>query len=143
MTKPSDFIFNSDYLALAETARQDFDVFIPSMNYNINPNTGFDKITIWSTTLNCPVDKSAIESFQLTYNGKTFVTDSIYSMAPWKATPGGLFDPPYWILSVYRKDANTLEVKVFFRPEIQSEGDRTPQINLNIAVCSFRPPNVL
>ena len=144
MTKPSDFIFNSDYLALAETGRNQYKLILPARGYDqvTYGQNQFDQITFYTTTLNCPVDKSAIESYQVTYNGKTFLTDTIYSLAPWNTTPGGVFDPAYWLFVINRKDANTLEIKMVFVPELWSEGATIPALTFDISVCSFKPPNV-
>lgn len=140
MTKPSDFIFNSDYLALAETGRRSLVLSVPPMTYT--QSAGFDSTTLWSATLNCPVGDSSVESFQITYNGKTYTTNSIYSLAPWKIIWPALTEDAHWIMEVFRKDRDTLQANFVFIPEWESQGDMTPLINLQIDVCSFKPPNV-
>lgn len=139
MTKPSDFIFNSDYLSLAETNRGAFNVVIPSMPYD--QFGGFDTVTQYTTTIQYTATASAIDEFQITYDGKTWFGDSIYN--PFYSTGPGPYDySPSWIVLIYRKSATTLEIKAVFTPAHESTGAQTPMLAFYIKACSFRPPNV-
>lgn len=137
MTKPSDFIFNSDYLALAETGRSELFVAIPPMAYN--QNLGRDVATSYSVDLNCPATTGAIDEFQITYNGDTFYSDQIFntsyeiSQGVWSSS---------WILKIYRKNSKQISILVWYFPQAGTSGGTTPPISINISVCSFRPPNL-
>lgn len=137
MTKPSDFIFNSDYLALAETSRNKFFVSIPPMSYT--QYQGWDFPISYSVDLNCQATTGAIDQFQLEYNGNTFYGDQI--IYPAYEISSGVYSNN-WTLSVFRKNANQITVMVYFFPQAEVTGTTTPQITLNISVCSFKPPNV-
>lgn len=137
MTKPNDFIFNSDYLSLAETDRKNFTIVIPAMPYT--QVSGFDSTTQYSTTIQCKATASAIDEFQITYNGKTWFGDSLYYPPHFT----GVYEwEPYWILIIHRKDADSIELNAIFVPSYESSGATTPLLTLGITVCSFRPPNV-
>ena len=138
MTKPSDFIFNSDYLALAETSRRSLFVSIPPMDYT--QYQGWDFPISYTVDLDCPAVTGAIDQFQLGYNGTTFYGDQIIYNA--YEISSGVWSNN-WVLSVVRKNANQIEVMVYFFPQSEVSGTKTPQITLNIAVCSFKPPNIL
>lgn len=141
MTKPSDFIFNSDYLALAETGRQSFYVSVPSFGYD--QREGFDAVTFYNVDLTTDeVVKGSIDEFYVTINGQhTFFGDTYSSLTLYPGPPG-VFDDAHWFLELYRVNSKTIRVALVYIPELWSQGAKTDAITLNITVCSFRPPNV-
>lgn len=141
MTKPSEFIFNSDYLALAETGRQSFFVTVPSFGYD--QKSGFDAVTFYNVDLTTKdAVKGSIDEFYVTINGQhTFFGDTYSSLSVYPGPPG-VFDDAHWFMEIDRINKTTLRVSFVFVPELWSQGAATEPITLNITVCSFRPPNV-
>lgn len=142
MTKPSDFIFNSDYLALAETSRESFYVSVPSMGYT-QTSDNYDDVTFWHTDLTTKeAEKSSIDEYYVKINNQyTFFGDTFSSLSVFPGPPG-VFDDAHWFMEINRINKNTLRVSFVFVPEWYSQGQTTSPVTLNISVCSFKPPNV-
>jgi hypothetical protein len=135
MTKPSDFIFNSDYLALAETNRQTFFVSVPPFSYD--QDQGYDTTTYYTVDLTTKAsEKSSIDEFYVTINGQTTFFGDVF------VSVNSTSQVAYWFLWLQRVNKTTVRVTIMYQPAPSSQGATTPPITLNITVCSFRPPNV-
>lgn len=140
MTKPSDFIFNSDYLALAENNKQTFNVSVPSMSYT--QSQGYDSNTLWHTDLTTnPAETGSIDEFYISVAGQTFFGDTISSTSLAPSAPIQYIDPR-WYMEVDRINNTKIRVSFYFIPKYQVHGTVTNAISATIKLVSFKPPNV-
>lgn len=141
MTKPSDFILNSDYLTIAQASTtKPYTVYFPPQTF---PHSGqiidsfhIDR-EIPSVAVPGAVDRVAIE-----YNGTRYVADRI-DKSPDPIYGDELEYDQFWVLTVYRKDKNTLVARCNFMPPTRTTTIPTsPSLTFTISATSFRPPNV-
>lgn len=138
MTKPSDFILNSDYLTISQaSATSPYTVYFPSRQFPVsagNMKSFYIEQTIPSSAVAGAVDRISIE-----YNGTRYVGDRIDK----PADPIGIEYDQFWTLVVYRKDKKTLVARVMFYPPTSSQSvPSSPALTFTISATSFRPPNV-
>lgn len=142
MTKPSDFILNSDYLTIAQASTTSpYTVYFPSRAFPTNAgiiNSFHVDQEIPSTAVVGAVDRIAIE-----YNGTRYVADTINKPADPLLEYELEYDQ-FWVLTVFRKDRTTLVARVtYFPPTRSSSVPSTPALTFTISATSFRPPNVV
>lgn len=142
MTKPSDFIFNSDYLTIAQVSTtKPTTVYFPSSTFPVESQTlksfHIDR-EIYSPAVAGAVDRIIIE-----YNGVKYVADELRKPAD-PVFSDELYYDQFWNLIVYRKDKNTLVARcVFYPPDRATSIPSTPALTFTISATSFKAPNVL
>lgn len=125
MTKPSDFILNSDYLALTQTSKSEFTAFFPSETfpggYMYNRTQDFT----------VPYLAGAIDTFLLSLNGSKYMIGACLLVDA---------NSPSIEFSVYRVNPNTIRVRLH---EFNSDhnGYTMPDQTLKVKVNSFIPPD--
>ena len=142
MTKPSDFILNSDYLTIAQASTTSpYTVYFPSRAFPTSAgiiNSFHVDQEIPSTAVVGAVDRIAIE-----YNGTRYVADTINKPADPQLDDELEYDQ-FWVLTVFRKDRTTLVARVTYFPPTRSFSvPSTPALTFTISATSFRPPNVV
>ena len=141
MTKPSDFIFSSDYLALAESNKQIFFLNIPSIHYN-QDQQGYDTTTSWSTDITTnQSDKGSIDEFYVTINDKTYFGD-IFSTSFLNALTPTPYLGAQWFAQIERISTTKIKLSFVFVPDYQVQGTTTTPMAITIRLVSFKPPNV-
>lgn len=142
MTKPSEFILNSDYLTIAQASTtKPYTVYYPSQTFptsgNIINSFHIDQ-DISSPAVTGAVDRVAIE-----YNGVRYVADSIEKAADPITVDNELEYDQFWVLTVFRKDKNTLTARCTFYPPTRTHTiPSSPSLTFTISATSFRPPNI-
>jgi hypothetical protein len=142
MTKPSNFILNSDYLTIAQaSSTEPYTVYFASQPFPTTAgviNSFHIDQEIPSNAVAGAVDRVVIE-----YNGTRYVADRIDKPADPLLEYELEYDQ-FWILTVFRKDRTTLVARVtYFPPTRSSSVPSTPALTFTISATSFRPPNVV
>ena len=119
MTKPSDFIKNSDYLSLAnyDTVRT-FSGTIPAGSSVLDQSFDF--------TL--PESLGTIDRTLISIGGKNYITKNLYIYPT----------NDFGIMQVYRVNATTIRVRVY----LYGNSGARPATPFSITLASFRPPNL-
>jgi hypothetical protein len=126
MTKPSNFIANSDYLSLAQKSNTDFTVVFPAENFP----PGAREIRTHDITV--PSIKGAIDEVMISRNGSDYYLGNSLTVSA---------NSPSLTFYIYRPSPNTLRVRLLTSNSSQS-GYSMPMQTLKIRVSSFLPPNV-
>ena len=143
MTQPSNFIFNSDYLTIAQVSSTNpYTVYFPPQTF---PHQGQ---TINSFHIDNDIPSSAIpgavDRIMIEYSGKTYVADEIRKPADPIEVNNEMHYDQFWNLVVFRKDKNTLTARCTFYPPTASLSIPTsPSLTFTISATSFKAPNVL
>ena len=119
MTQPSNFIFNSDYLTLAQVSyTSPYTIFFPPQQF---PTSG---MTINSFHVDqdipSPAIAGAVDRIMIEYNGVKYVADEIRKPADPIMGDELQYDQ-FWILTVYRKNKTTPTARCTFYPPTQSQ----------------------
>lgn len=142
MTKPSDFIFNSDYLTLAQVSKTaPYTVHYPSRVY---PTEGgqMKPISVEYEIIS-PAVAGAIDRIQITYKGITYNSSQYYRPPNVVISGGNYWQDQYWVFTVYRKNQKTLVARCDFVPPLSaSPVPSTSDLTFIVSAVSFRPPNV-
>ena len=125
MTKPNDFILNTDYLALAQTSKEEFMAVFPSETFS--GGQAHDR----TVDFNIKATQGAIDRVLISRNNSDFVVGSKLFVSN---------SPTLWF-SVYRTDPSTVRVRLHVYTASAS-GYTMPTQTLKIKVVSFRPPNL-
>ena len=128
MTKPSDFIANSDFLSLAQKNNTEYTITFPQETFP-GPTKSYDR----HLEFNVPAIKGAIDEIAISYNGSEYLLGA----SIWTGTvnPAGIGI----IVSRISPDTITvnLHVTVF---NVSSYS--MPTQTLKIRMSSYLPPNV-
>lgn len=127
MTKPSDFFMNTDYLPLAETAKNEFTAYF-------GPETLSGEITR-TADFNVKPTKGAIDRMLISRNGGPYrVGDSVWAQLESGQNTANI---SFW---VYRPNASTIRVR--YRAYTSSPSFSVPAQTIKVKIASFEPPNV-
>lgn len=142
--KPNRFIANSDYLALAETGKTAQHIQFTPVAHDVayyDPRDPtyvlFSPVGRVVKTISAPAVKGAIEQVQVTYLGVTYAGNEFFNP---------ISRDESWIVQVARIDANTINVTLghwtndFVKTSID-DPPYTPEVEFDIAIATFRPPN--
>ena len=131
--KPSDFILNSDYLSIAQTSSNKYDIVVGAGS--LTPNNTSTQNFDFSTT----AQTGAIDRIMISKDGDSFRIGSNMTFYPtWQ---GDFSNNVRGDLFVYRIDKTHIRAQVI----LQNYGTGTstyPTMTFSIKVSSFRPPNV-
>ena len=126
MTKPKDFIFNSDYLALAQTDKNEFTAIFPAESFP--GGYTYDRTQDFTV----PYTPGAIDMFLLSLNGGDY-------------TLGNAITIESHIYELYifasRIDARTIRVRLH-EFNSQTSGYNMPMQTVKVKLTSFAPPNL-
>lgn len=126
MTKPNQFIANSDYLSLAQKNTLDYNVTFPSESIPSGNNiTRTHDITV-------PSIKGAIDEIMISRNGGD------YLLGNYLVIQGG---PPSLSIFLFRPSPGTLRIRLFSSNGTMNSWTMPTQ-TLSIRVSSFLPPNI-
>ena len=127
MTKPSDFILNSDYLALAQTGSAEGMAVFAAETFPAG--TAYTRTADFTV----PATPGAIDMFLVSRNGDDYTIGSSRTIS--------MNSPNLWI-SIYRLNATT--IRVMLREFTNTTGGYSmPTQTIRVKVSSFKPPNVL
>ena len=126
MTKPNEFIANSDYLSLAQKNTLEYTVIFP--NESVPSGTNI----VRTHDITVPSINGAIDEIMVARNGGN------YLLGNYLVIEGG---PPSLSIYLFRPSPNTLRVRLFCSNGTVSSWTMPTQ-TLNIRVSSFLPPNV-
>ena len=142
MTKPSEFILNSDYLTIAQASTtKPYTVYFPPQ---IFPTSG-NIINSFHTDRDIlsPAETGAVDRVSIEYNGVHYIADSIEKAADLITIEGQFEYDQFWVLTVFRKDKNTLTARCTFYPPTRTLSvPSSPSLTFTISATSFKPPNV-
>ena len=140
MTKPSDFIMNTDYLTIAQAGRlSPVTISFPSQAFPTD-SSGMHAFYL-EREVPFAASAGSIERFCIQY-------DNVWNSAS-QLSGGGGYDYTIsgekqgWTLHLYRKDANTIVARCDYTPPAQAQTTpSTPALTFQVAAASFKPPNV-
>ena len=143
MTKPSDFIFSSDYLTIAQVNKTEPQtVFFPARQFPTE--SGTVKPFSVEYELYSPATPGAIDRIQMVYNGTTYCCSQFYRPPDITVTGGVPWISESWVFSVYRKDEKTLVARGDFIPPSSSGTPPTvPALTFTVSAVTFKAPNVI
>jgi hypothetical protein len=127
MTKPNDFILNSDYLSIAQ---------VSSNTYTVNVATGTlagNSYTEQDFNFKIRTQKGASDRIMINKDSGRYYLGSYRQINP--ATN------VYGFIQAYRTDADTLHAKLVLE-NYNNASSTYPAMTFSIKVTSFRPPNV-
>lgn len=130
MTKPKNFIFSSDYLALAQSSSEQFEFNIEArtMNPYSAANDGMSK--------RMKTEPGAIDRFYVSLDGSTWNVSS---------TIEKIFENDtdlFMTMSLSRRSNNSLSLRIEYTNNT-ANSYTFPELTLYVRVASFKPPNVL
>lgn len=136
MTKPSDFILNSDYLSLAQTGSKEITAYFPAETFP----AGYQYTRTQDFTVE--PSKGAIDMFLISLNGADYVLgasliDSLIG-TDWQ---GQSHDYNLEFL-VIRTNPTTIQVQLH-EYNTSPNGYSMPTQTVKVKVSSFKAPNVL
>ena len=142
MTQPSNFIFNSDYLTLAQVSKTDpYTIYFPPQQFPTHGQT-IDSFHI-DRDIPSPAVAGAVDRIMIEYGGVKYVADEIRKPAD-PIMGEEIYYDQFWILTVYRKNKTTLTARCTFYPPTQSQTIPTsPSLTFTVSATSFKAPNVL
>jgi hypothetical protein len=126
MTKPSNFIVNSDYLSLAQKSNTDFTVVFPAETFQ----PGAREIRTHDITV--PSINGAIDEIMISRN------DGDYMIGNYLVVEG---NSPSLSFYIFRPSPNTLRVRLF-TSNSSPNGYSMPMQTIKVRVSSFLPPNI-
>lgn len=141
MTKPSEFILNSDYLTIAQASTtKPYVVYFPSQTFPTSGNI-INSFYI-DREIPSPAIAGAVDRISIEYNGIRYVADRIDKAAD-PIEGDELEYDQFWVLSVFRKDKDKLVARCNFYPPTRSSTiPSSPSLTFTISATSFRPPNI-
>lgn len=131
MTKPNDFILNSDYLALAQTNKTKFTAYFPAASFTPGyPYEAHQDFTV-------PPSEGAIDMCLTSYNDGPYKLASVIDASKLQGS-----QPLYFLtISIYRINAKTMRVNLHGFTNY-TYGYNMPAQTIKVKVSSFNPPNV-
>lgn len=143
MTKPSNFIINTDYLTIAQIGElPEYTINYPSRAF---PTSGSYLLEFY-TDIDIPFAavKGAIDRFCIDYNGTKVAGSQLYKTPAIVQYPDSSYGPEqHWMLTLFRKNATTITARCDFIPPIMSATvPSTPNLTFKISAVSFSPPNL-
>lgn len=132
MTKPSNFIMNSDYLSLAQTDSNELTAYFPPEHFE----AGSQNVRTRDFTVR--QSQGAIDMFMISLNNADYVLG-----ADLLAHEIGQGDPPYYMLDflVLRTGPSTIQVQLH-EACYYTGGFDMPMQTVKVKVSSFKPPNL-
>lgn len=132
MTKPSDFILNSDYLALSQTDSQELTAIFAPEHFD----GGYQNTRTRDFTVN--PSQGAIDMFLISLNGADYVLGASLLERQY-----GQGDPPYYYLEflVMRTSPTNIQVQLH-EACYYPGGFDMPMQTVKVKVSSFKPPNI-
>lgn len=128
MTKPSDFIMNTDYLSLAQNKTEEITATFPQATYGVS-ETISQTIDKASTTTN-----GAIDQMLISLNGGDYTVGCSTTYLD-KSRGGG------FVIWAYRLNSTTLRIRM--SGWSGSPGSWTiPAQTVKIKISTFAPPNI-
>lgn len=127
MTKPSNFILNSDYLTIAEYDRTSYTIYVPAGNTSVALNM--------TRNFTVPTQAGAIDRVSITVDGQT----TIGMAADFQLTT---LDVGGGVIQVVRTSPTNIQVVIYSTAMFSGESIAYPAHTITIAVASFKPPNV-
>ena len=127
--KPSDFIMNSDYLTIAQTGKQQNNVYVGGGTLQVQGYTeqNFD--------FAIPSEKGAVDRILISKDGGNYRLGSHMELFPnGDSTIAGF-------LHVFRTTATNLRAQLVLENQTSS-ATSYPAMTFTIKVASFKPPNV-
>lgn len=140
MTKPSNFILNTDYLSIAEIGR--LSPYTTSFASQTFPTSG-GVAQAFSLEQEIPFTAmtGAIDRFYIQYGGVWHSASQILNPGGYDYAISG--NRQSWFLHIYRKNANTIVARCDYTPPSQYQTiPSTPTLTFKISAVSFAPPNV-
>lgn len=130
MTRPRDFIFNTDYLALAQSDRKElqFDIAAKTISPYSTGNDGMGK--------NVTANPGAIDRFYLSIDGNNWNVAS--SLKKVFENNTDLFMK----INASRASNNSIRIRIEYTNKTAS-GYTFPATTIYVRLDSFKPPNVL
>ena len=125
MTKPSNFIMNSDYLSLAQKNTTETTIVFAQEHFEPGSYDRTQDITV-------PAIAGAIDEIMISRNGGDYKLGNSLVVTP---------NSPSLGFTIYRPNPSTLRI-VLHTFNSQSGGYSMPTQTLKIRVSSFLPPNV-
>ena len=140
MTKPSDFIMNTDYLTIAQASRlSPTTVTFPSQTFPTD-SSGMHAFYL-EREVSFPASAGSIERFYIQYDGVWNSASQLSGGGGYDYTISG--SKQGWSLHLYRKNANTITARCDYTPPEQAQTTpSTPALTFQISAVSFKPPNV-
>ena len=133
MTKPNDFILNSDYLSLAQTYSTELTAVFPAETFQ----PGSTEVRTVDFTV--PKSQGAIDMFLISLNGADYELGA--SLLDHQISPQQ--GPPYYYLEFLVVRTSPTNIQIQMHEFNQSTGGVSlPTYNVKVKVSSFRPPNV-
>ena len=131
--KPSDFILNSDYLSIAQTSSNTYNVTVGAGSLTLNGHS------VQNFDFNTKAQTGTIDRILISKDGGSFRVGSSLTFYPtWS---GDYSNNVRGDVFVYRTDKTNIRVQVI----LQNYGTGTstyPNMTFAVKVSSFRPPNV-
>lgn len=128
MTKPNQFIVNTDYLSIAQSDNVEYTASFPSETFSAGTYNRDQDFSI-STT------KGALDRILISRNGDDYTVGS-YRLVD--VSSSGL--ATYFSINVYRPSSNTIRVRLHIHSS--RESFTVPAQTIKIKVACFQPPNV-
>lgn len=126
MTKPNDFIFNSDYLALAQTDKTEFTAYFAAETFS--PGNAHDRTQDFTV----PSSQGAIDMCLMSINNDDYLLAHRRVISAF---------PSLAQFTVYRTGPQTIRVRLHVFTS-QTGGYSMPMQTVKVKVCSFKPPDV-
>lgn len=131
MTKPNNFILNSDYLTLAEAGKTEFTAYFPAASFT--PGQAYNA----QQDFTVPSSQGAIDMCLISLNGADYKSASIIDLSHLSGS-----QPLYFLaIRVYRVGATTMRVSLHGFTNY-TYGYDMPMQTVKVKVSSFKPPNV-
>ena len=131
MTKPNDFILNSDYLALAQTNKGEFTAYFPAASFT--PGYAYDTHQDFIV----PASEGAIDMCLASLNGAPYKVASMINLSNLYGE-----QPLYFLtIRIYRVGAKTMRVSLHGFTNY-TYGYDMPAQTVRVRFSSFKPPNV-
>ena len=127
MTKPNNFILNSDYLSLAQTDTKEFTAYFAAETFG--PGYAFDRTADFTV----PYSQGSIDMVLISLNGGEYTLGA--QMVASMGSPATL------AFLVSRISPNTIRVRLH-EVNFREGGYSMPAQTLKVKVSSFKPPNV-
>ena len=129
MTKPSDFIMNTDYLTLAQSGKYGFTATFPSETFA--PGNSYTRTRDFSV----PSIKGALDRVLISQNGGNYVIGSYY-LIPYDDNVLKSVS-----ITVFRANSSTVRVRLFVHVG-GGENFVMPAQTIKVKISCFQPPNV-
>jgi len=136
--KPNRFIANSDYLALAQTSKNTGSINFPQTNHDVRKTFPtyklYEPVVRIIKDINIPAVKGAIEQVQITYGNTTYAGNELLNPVS---------SNEEWIIQVARINATTVRATLGHWTDliVGNTPPKSPKVNFDISIVTFRPPN--